>query len=648
MQTRLFQLSLFLTISIAVCCAPARGDENAFSQLQDEQLPSFEIPLQHRKAVEGLAPRNNEGYDNFESRHVPQASYQAEISPVDALVVKPARSEQSPPTANDAESYPPTENVLSANPPSQSKILPLPPVEINEVAQQGHWWTDDIKEPLIELPQQKLLLISLDSLIHSALVHSKQISVARIDGFVEQEKITQQDATFDWSVFVNTLFTSTNQQTGSGLDAGVGNDRLIQQDFSKDFGLKRTNHLGGQFEATQNLRALDSNSLFTDPDRPGFSELAIRYNQPLLRDGGRLVNYGQVIFAQLNAGATMAESEAEIVNVLTEVVQAYWELYRLRSRYVVQKELVAQIRTLLEDISQRKKIDAQQSLIGQAESELSTQLATLAQTRTQLAQAQHRLIRAVGDRSLTQASELIPSTDTPRFDLEVDPQSALTLALQHRPEIRAAVQRIHSAELLSEISEHQLKPGLALILEASANGVNGDFEIAKSFGDQFSKGGPSFVVGLNYDLPFGNRAANSRLRESRLLLAREVANMEDVVDQVRLEVFESVAGLRGASRQFGIRNDAIDKSDVVVRSLLRRRQIYPEKFDQVSQLYVREILDAQQRKAAAELAVIDLQFDFAVTTIQLRKAMGTLLARYSPLTESWQGCSSHPVEGQAR
>lgn len=487
------------------------------------------------------------------------------------------------------------------------------------------WWQNHIQRPILETPNNSFVYIPLEELVVAALNNSRKIHIAKIDGFVEQEKVVQQEAEFDWAAFAESLFINTNQQTGSGLEAGVGIARLNQQDVTNNVGIRRKNEIGGTFEAKQDLRLLRSNSLFTDPEDPAFSQLTLRYNQPLLRDGGLLVNHGQIVLAQLDADATVADSQAEITQILVQVVEAYWNVYRLRCRYVVQKELVDEIKRLLDDLSRRTKIDARPSLIGEAESEIATQLAELAATKTQLIQAQLQLVRIIGDRNLGQFGELIPITHSPPMQLDVSPQTAIGLALQNRPELRAVAKRIERSQLVNQISIRQLLPSLALIMETSVNGVNADFKLGRSLGDQYSEGGPSYSIGLNYELPFGNRGARSRHRQSELELARELATLEDTVDQVRLEVENALAGLTGANNQFSIRQESIEKADQVVRSLLKRREIFPDEFDQVSQLYVRQILDAQQRKATAEVAIIDLFFEFATTTIKLREATGTLL-----------------------
>lgn len=487
------------------------------------------------------------------------------------------------------------------------------------------WWHHELQTMVIADDPTHSIQIGLTELILSALANSRKIEIAKIDRFVEQEQVTQTDANFDWNFFANSLFKNTDQQTGSELDGGAGLARLIQQQFDEDIGLKRQNYYGGNFELTQNLRLLDSNSQFVDPNEQGFSQLTLRYNQPLLRDGGLVVNYGQVILARLNAHAIAADSDTAILDIVVQVVEAYWNIYKLRSQYLVQERLVLKIRELLEEVSKRTRIDARKSLIRQAESELATQLSILAATKTQLIQAQFELVRLVGDRDLGSFVELVPLTDTPAFELPLETRNALSIALQYRPELRAAANRIKGSELTNDINIRNLLPGLAFILETNVNGVNGNFDIGRSLGDQFSTGGPTYSVGLNYEIPIGNRAARSRLREAELLVAREFANFEDTVDQIRLDVNTAVNGLTGSKDQYEIRVESYEKAESVVESLVKRRNIFPEQIDQVSQLYVREILDAQQRSANAARAVIDLLFDYSLATIQLRRAMGTLL-----------------------
>ncbi|MEM7476899.1 MAG: TolC family protein [Planctomycetota bacterium] len=467
--------------------------------------------------------------------------------------------------------------------------------------------------------------IELDQLIFLALNNSNRIQVARYESFIEQEQVIQADATFDWQSFAQTLFQGTNQANGSELDAGQNVERLQQDAFNNDLGLRRKNRLGGDFEIKQSINTLASNSEFLSPNNQGITQLVMRYNQPLLRDGGRLVNEGIVLSARFAADAAISDATSTITGFIEEVVQNYWDLQRLRRRLISQRRFVGQLEELLKSVRKRSRIDARESLLGQIQSDLETQRANLAANFLQIKQAQLRLIRAAGDRGLQQFEELIPTSPLPSKAIPVDSATALGLAMQNRPEIRSAVIRISGAELSQNISRRQLLPSIALILESSANGVNPEFDVGKSLGDQLSEGAPSISAGLSFDFPIGNRRARSEFRSAQLQLSRDISQLEDTSDQVRLEVLDALAQISGNTNQFAIRDASVSKAQDVVASLLKRRRIMPTEFDQVSQLYTREILDAHQRRVQAEFALIDLEANYAIAIVQLRKATGLLL-----------------------
>lgn len=537
-----------------------------------------------------------------------------------------ARVIQSPNVRRDNQLYVPSQSQTNAI--AQQRMTPTAQSEEpTDDLEQVLWWQQALSTPFLS-NDHNFIYLDLDQLVLSALTQSKKIRVAHLDKFIEQERVTQADSEFDWILFAENLFTDTNQKTGSDLDAGNGIAQLEQQEINSNTGIRRTNRRGGQFEAAQNVRLFDSNSQFINPPDQALTQLTVRYTQPLRREGGFLVNYGRVLQAQISADTTAAESQAEIADIIVEVVESYWQIYQLRSRYIVQYRQVKLLEELLSDLNRRAKIDAKRSLIGQAEAELASQTATLGQTSAQLTQAQLQLVRLVGDRQLGQFSEFIPTSHpAPPVQLP-DSSSVVSLALKLRPEIRAALSRTQGSELFKQITYRQLLPKLALVLESSVNGVNGDFDVGRSLGDQYSKGAPTYSVGFNYEMPFGNRFAISRNREAEMRVAREVALFEDAVDQVTLEARTALSGLEGANDQFEVRADSIQKAKKVIESLTKRRIKFPEESDQVSQLYIREILEAQQRITQAESALIDLMFDYSKATIQLRQATGALVSGF--------------------
>jgi outer membrane protein TolC len=352
----------------------------------------------------------------------------------------------------------------------------------------------------------------------------------------------------------------------------------------------------------------------------------MRYTQPLLRDGGRLVNEGQVVLAQLQAEASNAAYQTEINDVLQRVVQAYWELYRSRADYCIRKALVSDTQELLKELDRRRRIDAQPALIAQVESQLKGQLADLGAALVKIQRAQYELVRQVGDRNLDAPLELIPQEIPLAEPIQLDLNAVFSTAIQNRGELRSSLKKIQSSQVSKNIAQNQLLPKLAMILETSASGINGGYKFMESFGDQFSERAPTYSVGFAYEYPIGNRASQSRARQAGITLAREITTFEDTIDQIRKEVRESVASLEGYVGQAQNRKKAVELADTEVKALLERRLKFPAEFDQVSQLYIRTYLDALQRRAQAEQALVSAHVEYSLALVQLRRALGILVS----------------------
>ncbi len=502
------------------------------------------------------------------------------------------------------------------------------PLTSTDIAKKGlpksGSWRDEVLIPQIS-PNQTLS-VSLSALMPSALQQSKKIEIARLQSFLELEKVTQTDANFDWTLFTKNIWTDTDEPTGSQLDAGPGSKRKLEEDLAFDAGLRRTNRVGGQFESTQNVRLNHTNSQFINPQDRGISRMTLRYTQPLLRDGGSLVNEGQVVLAQLQAESTNAEYQTQINNVLQRVVQAYWELYRSRADYCIRLALIVNTQELRNELERRRRIDAQPALVAQVESQLSAQRADLGASLVKIQRAQHDLVRQVGDRTLDGPVELIPQETPFAEPIQLDIGSLFSTAIQNRGELRSALKRIQSSTVNNNIAQHQLLPKLAMILETYVSGINGDYNAIRSIGDQFSERAPTYSVGFTYELPIGNRAARSRLKQAEISVTREITTFEDTIDQIRQEVRDAAASVNGFASQAEQRNEAVIAANVEVNALLERRTKFPEEFDQVSQLYIRTYLDALQRRATAEQALVSSHVDYSISLVQLRRALGVLVS----------------------
>ncbi len=125
-------------------------------------------------------------------------------------------------------------------------------------------------------------------------------------------------------------------------------------------------------------------------------------------------------------------------------------------------------------------------------------------------------------------------------------QSELGLALNCHPNILATHARIKAAKVRLKVAENELRPTLNLVMEGYARGLNGDYNIGSSFGDQFSQGSPSYSAGMTYQRPYRNVAAKAILREKRLEMQKLLFELDNTLLVINSEVESEIASADAA------------------------------------------------------------------------------------------------------
>ena len=99
-------------------------------------------------------------------------------------------------------------------------------------------------------------------------------------------------------------------------------------------------------------------------------------------------------------------------------------------------------------------------------------------------------------------------------------ENAILLALQNRPELRQATQRVKAAGIRNNVTSNELLPDLKLLFGTYVSALAGDSGIEQAWQKQFSGSTPGFSGGLQFDFPWRNRAARSRHQQTGLELTR--------------------------------------------------------------------------------------------------------------------------------
>ncbi|MFT7668091.1 MAG: outer membrane protein, partial [Planctomycetota bacterium] len=129
----------------------------------------------------------------------------------------------------------------------------------------------------------------------------------------------------------------------------------------------------------------------------------------------------------------------------------------------------------------------------------------------------------------------------------------------------------------------------------------------------------NFFVGLAFEVPSGNRAAEARLRQAQVASSAALIAYEDVVRQVVLEVKEALRNLR---TDFELVS-ATRASRLAQTENLRALEAEREQRSRLSPEFLNLVFGRQEGLAAAQLGEVQALAEYNRSLAALQRALGT-------------------------
>ena len=485
------------------------------------------------------------------------------------------------------------------------------------------WWNQQVVKPIGAM--QKGMSVSINALISRSLIYSPHIQVAATEPHIRQTVMFEESAGFDWTTFVESKFTDTNDPIGNELTTGNNANRFTQHEWYARGGLRRKMRKGAEVELTQRLGYLNNNSRFLIPPNQGNSRIELNFRQPLLRGRGKFVNESLIVLANIDSNSANDQFMEELQSHLSEVAITYWELVRARAKLLQRKKLLYEAEQILTTLTGRATVDALDRQIYRAKAAVAKRRAELARTATSIKNAESRL------RLLVNAPELVSSRQMEFLPIElpqinhsnIDLGSAVTTALANRPDISRAIRDYRTSVIKNGVAKNDLAPKLDLLLGTYVAGLEGNSDAINSWVNQFRDGRPGYHVGLEFEVPIRNRAARARQQRRQWELHRATHRFKAVVESSMTEVEIAVREVNTAAKELSGRYHAMIAAGNESRFLKDRWKTLANPDDSVT-LLLEDLLDSQERLADEEAAFAKAQYDYSVASIRLKKAMGIL------------------------
>lgn len=484
------------------------------------------------------------------------------------------------------------------------------------------------------------LPMTLEEAITLALKNNNNIDVSRNNVQIGEFNLRAARGVYDPLIASENYYESVTTPTASAIGGAV-NGAVTQTRFFNSAGVTGFSpYFGGDYALNfSSSRTTTSNTnSFLNPQYP--SALTFTYTQPLFRNFGFDNNRRQIEIAKKTLGLTDAQFRQQAIEVIAQVEQAYWDLVFSLRNLSVQIDAVKQARTQLES-NQRlveKGVLAPIDVVA-----ATTQITTFEQN---VYTAQESVTRAennlktlmlpdrgsdVWSRAITPVSEV--SLDTPKVGLEI----ALTEAMKNRPEITQLETSAEINKIDQRYYRNQTKPQIDLVGTYTSQGLAGSETPAAispttglsrvppnlvggyftSLGNLIQQDYPTYRVGVQIGLPWGNTIAKANLGRS-LVESNRIGNQRAQTEQViEAEVRNAMQALKSGEARLAAALSTRQSAEQLYASEQRQFQAGTTTFYLVLQRQT-ELLVARSRELQA-------QTDLNKAISEFQRATGTTL-----------------------
>jgi outer membrane protein TolC len=471
----------------------------------------------------------------------------------------------------------------------------------------------------------QMVAMSLRRAIELAVKNNLDVRIAALVPAVTDTQITQAEAVFDATLFANFTHNVLDTPQPSATQQVFGS--VNQQNTGLETGIRKVLASGGQVslstEFNYNFR---DPSFFTDqvgtsifPNRNTTdANILLSVTQPLLRNFGTDVTQSQIMLSRSAREQAVQDLRAQMMAVVANTEQAYWQLVLARHRLLITTRLYNKLVELRKVIEKRIEVDATSDSLTDALSREELRRVDMIRARADVRQTSDALKQLIYSPQLPLSGEtLIHPLDTPadlpsKFSL----LDSVTTAIDNRPELRRSLLEIKDASIRQRVADNQRLPRLDASFGIRYNGV-GNRNISEAYEDVFEGQFIDYLMGLQFEAPIGNRAAEAAYQQRIIERQASVINYRRVAQQVVRDVKDTMRALDTSYELIGAARSARRAAADRLRVLLADEKLDPQSVDLK--------LRAHETLAAAEIQEVQAIADYNVALARYYQAQGTLL-----------------------
>ena len=473
--------------------------------------------------------------------------------------------------------------------------------------------------PALDGGDLPLAELSLANAIRTSVEFNLGVQQSRIEQGISAAEIIRAEAVFDAVLGAGLNFGRINEPATEPLIDFPGvvpqDTDLRQWGFTTDLSKRLSS--GGGVElgfASENVANFTPTTSVENWD----SNVSLGFSQPLLRGFGSDVNTAEIELARNTDRRAATQLRSDLLNLVVQVEQGYWNLVFARQRLVVAQWLVGEGERVRDILKSRRGFDTTLAQYADAVANVESRKTEVIEARRAIGEAMDLLKVLVNDPAMPVGGEI----DLVPVDFMVDEPVVYSLrdsvmtALGRSPLIDLAVLSIDDASIREIVAHNGRLPQLDLAAEVSWLGL------ASSIGTSMNNINGNFVdyiMGLQFSQPIGNRAAESVFREARLGRSKAVIGYRQAVQQVLLDVKTAIRDLRADYALISqARNFRIAQAEN-----LRSLEALQKTLAALTPEFLNLLFQRQDRLAQAQLQELQALVGYNIALANLQRVMGT-------------------------
>jgi HAE1 family hydrophobic/amphiphilic exporter-1 len=434
------------------------------------------------------------------------------------------------------------------------------------------------------------LTLTLNEAIRRALESNNDIEVSRDNVRLAETTLRSLEGVYDPVLSFSPQFSDvrTPRANTSGEAVGGGTIRQTILSFSPSL-TKQFGTGGGQYQFFFDSQRNTANFSFTQLSPSYSASLGATFAQPLLRNRSIDQFRHDIRVQRKRLAQSDADFRLQVINVISQVQQAYWELVFARRNEQNQLSNVNLAREQLRMIEEQVSVGISATLErAQALTQIASAETALLSATQSVTTAENALKQLIlRNKSAVDWSTRVKPTDEPSLAATpINLKDALAEAFSNRPELNVLRVQQDINKIDTQLFKNQTLPrvdlqttvltfGLAGSLVPAATGspaanlLGGYGQALRNLGS-FNTGTVS--VGATIQLPLHNQTAKANLANARIQGEQLVATVQSQEQAVEVDVRNAVQGVDTSQRQLSTARAATKSAEVQLAGEMKRYQ----------------------------------------------------------------------------